>query len=232
MNYKERIESLREKGIFSQDQARRLEASFTDGDLSLPSEPKRRFLEIGALLLIAAMIVGLGYGAMTAMRGAETPQNVAATLNAASDSGIGAGSAFWILLGMIALGLYLIFYMIVRHGYRRLWSLWLDRERTLADYRGLLAMKEALSERLEKMRQSPSKGMKSPNDLHLEAGDEARSFVMQTLADLTQEAEVIRRRAEALRMRYQKFRKSLPGVLAPLGGKLPDEEESWKQKEA
>ncbi|WP_456393488.1 hypothetical protein [Nitratifractor sp.] len=225
MNYRERIERLREKGIFSDDQVRRLEASFSEGEIPSPAEPKRGMLEIGGLLLVAALMVGFGYGAAATMSGPQIPQEVAATLDAASGSGIAAGSALWVVLGMIALGLYLLFYMIVRYGYRRLWSLWLDRERVLADHRGLLAMEEALTERLETMRQKPSEGMKSPDGLYLDAGDEARSFVMQTVKDLSYESQDLQQRSEELKMRYQRFKKSLPGSLATLAGTLPEEEE-------
>ena len=225
MNYKERIESLKQKGFFTEEQAKRLTGSFEVDEVSDRSLSSRRwYLEWIGVLLMAIAGVALWIRSSGVGQYNSTPQSVERTLNAPIDAGIGAGSTVWLIVGIVLIGGYLLFYLGVRDAYRRRWQMWEEKRKLHECLHALEVMQKELIRQLEAVRQNPSAS--SPKGVKVGIGDdEAMHFVMETQKSVASEILETQERIGHIGVKEAMMAHSLWGMLASLAGKLPNKEQ-------
>lgn len=118
MNYKNKIEELTLKGIFSEEQASRLSGSFSKTSVSTIEMTRKYSLEmIGiVLMLIVALYMFLVVGISVHNNAIE---DVSKSLNAPLSSGIGFGNSFFIVYVLCLVGFYLILYFLAQNSVNR-----------------------------------------------------------------------------------------------------------------
>jgi len=225
MNFDERIATLRDKGLLSREQAERLKNSLKPPSPEPFLDRRKWTPEILGILLITVFGLGLGLSATAVMEPVGSPQNVAKSLNAPVSSGLSPGGTAWIVIGGIALGLYLLFYLLARRGYRRLWNSYLVQRALAHRLDALKATTIELTEHLEKLRENPTKNVADNRLIISESDDDALRFVMESLKEFTQMQTKLRQELEEAKARYTATRMSLSGALAAYMGELPNEEE-------
>lgn len=215
MNYEARIEALKEKGIFSKEQAQRLGNSFQKREENHTPQRERKYLleVIGAIVLgVALLYIFISVGSADATSGVE---DVSRSLNAPVHSGMSGKSSFVLVLVLLVVSVYGVLYLYAHKRFRMFWHTAEEMAVLEEGIHRAEVMKKELSQTLERLltEEREPEGVVDSTSI--------REEVMETFkemeAHLLSQKEKLERLKQKCRHRQQVF----PDTLAKLVGKLP-----------
>ncbi len=220
MNYKERIEALQQKGIFSEAQAEKLASSFeAPVEKEQTEERKRWTLDIvGAVLLAAVLFYTLG--ALLTDTPSTAVENVSDTLNSVSTSGIGSGSTALLIVLFTGSLFYLFLYLLAHQRYHKAIRMIEEKKVLMQTLHHSEVMKKELGEKMEILLKQEGRRA----DIEI-ASDEMQSdkvFVMSVFREREEEIQSKKESLSKLETACQAYLKTFPNSLALLVAKLPE----------
>jgi hypothetical protein len=215
VNYKTQIEALKEKGIFSQEQAQRLSDSFEKKAETKQLQMKRYY----TLEIVGAGLIGfvLLYIFMTISSTTHTNivEDIAISLNAPVASGISTQNSFILLVILLLVIAYGVLYFYAHNRFRMFWHTVEEIAVTKAHIHHIEVMKKELNEELEKLLSQE----KEPKYALLS------STIRNDVAKTYKEIEILllgeKEQLQVLQEKCLKRQKYFPNSLAKLVGKLP-----------
>jgi len=199
VNYKERIEALQRKGIFSEAQVEKLSESFEPQREEQTLKRSRSWtLNLAGLILFNIIILYAVIGYFTASI-SPVVEDVSANLNQVSTSGIGSGNTFILVLLFVAVLLYVILYLLAQKKYNDAWALLQKKEILIQTLHHREVMKKELA------------GKKS---------DEV--YVLTLCSEIDDEIKNIQESLSEVEEACRSYLKKFPNTLALLVGKLPE----------
>ncbi len=221
VNYKNKIEELKQKGIFTKEQAEKLTNSFQKSD-SDKIVLKRKFtLEtIG----VALLLFFLGYIVFAIWGADHAPivENTANTLNAPID--VGSGSSFIMIVIFLVLVAYLSLYFLAHNRYNAFYRI-VERMQVLQEStHNANIMKLELGAKLEalaKEQDNYEKDRKLGIEIKIGGQDSPREYVMRFYGVLEEEIRLCKDQLVLLEAKCAYWKNRFPNTLAQLVGKLP-----------
>ncbi len=215
MNYEEKIAALKEKGIFSEEQAQRVANSFEKKEAgSLPHTKRTYTLEmVGALLLGSALLYI--FIAVGSTGGAGGVEDISHSLNAPIDSGMSGQGSFVLLIVLVTIALYGVLYLYAHKRFRMFWRLAEKMAVLQENIHHTEVMKKELSQTLERLLQEE----KEPESVVVSSS--IRSDVMETIKETEAFLLAQKEQLTALEKKCLRRQQLFPDSLAKLAGKLP-----------
>jgi len=215
VNYEAKIAALKEKGLFTKEQAKRLSNSFGKQTEETAVSGKRYYwLEVFGIILLAGGILYLfiAVGSSDPVKGVE---DISRSLNVPVESGIGAGQSMGVIVLMFAVILYGLLYLYAQSRYASAWRMAGEITLLREKIHHIEVMKRELGERLEALLAHE----KEPDGVLL--SQSTRGYVMETLSEI--EASLLRtkERLVLLETRCRKMQDIFPANLAKLIGEVP-----------
>lgn len=217
MNYREKIEGLKQKGIFTEEQAARLTASSRiEEQVSAEHERKFTLEAVGVLLMLGAAVYIFGLAGSTERT--NTVEDVSQMLNAPVSSGISSQSSFVLIFLLIAIMLYVTLYLYAHNRFRNFWRMAGEIVQLEESMHHTGVMKKELTEKLEIL----LKDEKQPEAvLNMQADQNTTVHVMKVLAEMEKDLRSQKKRTDFLRIECKQRQTLFPDNLAKLVGKLP-----------
>jgi ABC-type multidrug transport system fused ATPase/permease subunit len=215
VNYEAKIAALKEKGLFSKEQAERLSKSLgTSAEITPVSGKRHYWTELfGAVLLVGVLLyLFVAVGSSESLKGVE---DISRSLNAPVDSGISAGQSMGVVVLLVAVVLYALFYLYVQSRYRSFWRMAEEIAVLQERIHHTEVMKRELGEKLEGLLAKE----REPDGVLL--SQSTRGYVMETLTEIDTTLLQLKGRLSQLETRCQKERDLFPANLAKLAGALP-----------
>jgi len=215
VNYKTQIESLKEKGIFSQEQAQRLFDSFEKKAETKQLQMKRYYtLEIVGAGLIGLILLYI-FITVSSTTHTDKVEDTALLLNAPVTSGISTQNSFILLVILLLVIAYGVLYFYAHNRFRMFWHTAEEIAVTKAHIHHIEVMKKELNEELEKLLTQE----KEPKYALLSST--IRSDVAKTYKEIEMLLLGEKDQLQVLQEKCLKRQKHFPNNLAKLVGKLP-----------
>ncbi len=215
VNYEAKIKALKEKGIFSDEQASRLSASFEKKGVKDISRLERTYLPeiIGVVLLVGVLLyIFIAVGSADTANGIE---DVAHSLNGPVSSGIAAQHSFFLLLVLLVVLVYVMLYLYARNRFRMFWRS-AEEMRVMKDsLHHTEVMKKELTQKLERLLKEEDQ-----SEITL-VTKSTRKYVMETLTELEAVLYSQKEQLNALKAKCRERQHVFPDNLAKLVGRLP-----------
>ncbi len=223
VNYKNKIEELKQKGIFTQEQAEKLTGSFEKSD-SNTIVLKRKFtlemIGVALLLFFGGYIVFAVWGADYT----QIVENTANTLNTPIDAGVNSSSSFIMIVIFLVLVAYLSLYFLVHNRYNALHRI-IERIQVLQEsIHNANIMKVELGAKLEtlaKEQDNHEKDHKPDMEIKIDGQGSTREYVMRFYGMLEEEIRLDKDQLALLEAKCANWKNRFPNTLAQLVGKLP-----------
>jgi hypothetical protein len=215
VNYEAKIAALKEKGLFTKEQAKRLSNSFGKQTEETAVSGKRYYwLEVFGIILLSSVMLYLfiAVGSSDPVKGVE---DISRSLNAPVESGIGAGQSMGLIVLLLSVILYGLLYLYAQSRYASAWRMAGEITLLREKIHHIEVMKRELGERLESLLAHE----KEPDGVLL--SQSTRGYVMETLSEI--EASLLRtkERLVLLETRCRKMQDIFPASLAKLIGEVP-----------
>lgn len=220
VNYNDKIEELKLKGIFSQEQVTRLSGSFSKTSEDTVQMARKYSLEmIGiALMLIVTLYMFLVVGVSTHNNAIE---DVAQNLNAPLSSGIGFGSSFFLVYVLCVVVLYLILYFLAQNAVNRFQNRYAKMEALKHSIKHTTLMEQELSVKL-KNSVYEEKGEKDFTiRVDINNKNENREYAMRIYKELQERLKEEKDALALLEEKCQAMQDTFPSNLAKLIRSLP-----------
>jgi predicted Zn-ribbon and HTH transcriptional regulator len=215
VNYEAKIAALKEKGLFTGEQAERLLSSFGKQAETAPASEKRHdWLGVFGIVLLAGVMLYL-FIAVGGSEPAKGIEDISRSLNAPVDSGIGAGQSMGVIVLFLVVVLYGMLYLYAQNRYRSMWRMAEEISVLEETIHHAEVMKRELGERLEALLASE----KEPEGVVL--SQSTRGYVMETLTEIESTLLRTKERLALLEARCRKGWDIFPANLAKLIGELP-----------
>ena len=217
MNYKQKIEELTQKGIFTQEQADKLGVSSPEEkEMVAEVTTGRRFtLEIVGAALVGISLFFISISS-TETKSIKTIEDVSHSLNSPISSGITAQNSFLLIFMFIAVALFLFLYLYSQNRYKNFWRMSGEIKQIQSDIHERIIINRELDQTLKSL----LKEEKVQNTLV----DTRESSTIHVMNIIEEKKESLRFQKEKLNLVQEKCnrdKKILPGMLAKLVGKLP-----------
>jgi len=215
VNYEKQIEALKEKGIFSQEQAQRLSDSFEKKAETKQLHSERRYI----LETVGAGLIGLAllyiFIAVGSSDHAADVEDVAHSLNAPVTSGLSVQSSFVLLMVLLLVVMYGVLYFYAHNRLGMFGHIAEEMAVTQAHIGHIEVMKKELTETLQRLLEEE----KEPEHVLLSGTirGEVAEMIKEMEMLLLSKKEVLKRLQEKCRRRQDRF----PDNLAKLAGRLP-----------
>lgn len=223
MNYKDKIEELKAKGIFSQEQASRLSGSFSEISENIVPMTRKYSLEMIGIVLVC--IVALY---MVVVVGISTQNNiiedVTESLNTPLSSGIGFGSSFVLICLLCIVGLYLVLYFLAQNAVNRFQNKYSKITALKRSVSHTVLMEKELSMKLEGYWNDVKKHKKEniePSMLQIKINATDEEYVMHSYKEVQMSLKVEKDTLAYLEEECQSMQDTFPSNLAKLIRSLP-----------
>jgi len=206
---------MKEKGIFSEEQAQRLAGSFEKREENHITQTERKYtLEVIGMGVIglAMLYIFISVGSTGSTDGVE---DVSRSLNAPLHSGMSGQSSFVLVLVLLAVLVYGVLYLYARNRFnifRKTAEEMVVLEESIHQTE---VMKKELSHTLERLLREE----KEPEGVLVSTS--IRGEVMETFKEIEAHLLAQKEKLEQLRQKCRHRQQVFPGSLAKLVGKLP-----------
>lgn len=219
MNYKDKIEALKEKGIFSQEQAYKLEKSFAKTTNNTVITRKYSLEMIGvALVVLISLYMFFVVGLLVQDSAIE---DVSKSLNTPLSSGISSGSSFLLIYVLCIIGLYLFLYFLAHNAVNRFKSRYAKMEALKHSIKHTTLMEQELSVKL-KNSVYEEKGEKDFTiRVDINNKNENREYAMRIYKELQERLKEEKDALALLEEKCQAMQDTFPSNLAKLIRSLP-----------
>lgn len=223
VNYKDKIQELKQKGIFSEKQAEKLSNSFEVSKSDEIVTQKKYTLEmLGVILLsFAGLYITFFVGSVD---NTQIVENTASTLNAPITSGLSSGNSFIIIVILLSVLGYLLLYFLAHNRYNALYSI----NEKIRDSQQIIhntnVMKTELGTKIEallKEQEAHEKESKPDMQINITTQSSSRKYVMQIYTSLEEDILSFKNQLALLETKCSHMQNRFPNNLAKLVGKLP-----------
>jgi len=229
VNYNDKIEELKNRGIFSQEQAEKLSSSFERSSEQEVKTEKKRYLEIVGLGLFGFILL---YIIIAVSRSSQSDivQDVSSTLNQTQAvATMPAVSSFIIILFVLLSGLYIVLYLLAHNRFNAYQKRVRDINVQKASLRHALLMEKELipkleaylSQRMDYKKEIKEKSLNQVISLAIGDADDESQWLMHSYKELQLALKEERKTLAFLEEECQRSRQTFPDNLAKLIGKLP-----------
>lgn len=219
MNYKNKIEALKAKGIFSEEQASRLENSFakTTNDTVIARKYSLEMVGIAMAMLVALyMFFVLGLSVQE-----SAIEDVSKSLNTPLSSGIGFGSSFFLIYVLCIMGLYLFLYVLAHNAVNRFENRYAKMEALKHSIRHTTLMEKELSVKF-KDNVYEEKGKKDITvHVNINSKNKEKEYAMCIYKELQESLKEEKDALALLEEKCQAMQDTFPSNLAKLIRSLP-----------
>ena len=218
MNYKDKIEALKAKGIFTKEQASKLEKSFakTTNDTVITRKYSLEMIGI-ALVVLGALYMFFVLGLSVQDSAME---DVSKSLNVPLSSGIGFGSSFFLICLSCIVGLYLLLYFLAQNAVNRFQNKYVKMQTLKHSIRHTTLMEKALSARLENSMKEASKKELTLH-VNINSKNEKTEYAMHIYKELQERLKEETDALALLEEACQAMQDTFPNNLAKLIRSLP-----------
>jgi len=215
VEYRKKIEELKQKGIFTESQAKKLNSLSKNSEEREKNEDFRMPLGyIGAGLI--AVIAGYTLVSMGGEHILAPVEDVGASLNAPISSGISVGNTI-VILGLLLITMFYFFLQIYAQAkYTMFWEMSGKIQNLEAENHTQMVMEKELSERLMQLLEEEE----VPSVSSVQREDPI-IFAMKTIKELKETTKNGKDRAQRMREEAQRSKKLFPNSLGKIIGKLP-----------
>lgn len=219
MNYKDKIEALKEKGIFSQEQAYKLEKSFAKTTNNTVITRKYSLEMIGVTLVVLISLYMFFVVGLLVQDSAI--EDVSKSLNTPLSSGISFGSSFLLIYVLCIIGLYLFLYFLAHNAVNRFESRYAKMEALKHSIKHTTLMEQELSVKL-KNSVYEEKGEKDFTiRVDINNKNENREYAMRIYKELQERLKEEKDALAILEEKCQAMQDTFPSNLAKLIRSLP-----------
>lgn len=219
MNYKDKIEALKEKGIFSQEQAYKLEKSFAKTTNNTVITRKYSLEMIGVTLVVLISLYMFFVVGLLVQDSAI--EDVSKSLNTPLSSGISSGSSFFLIYVLCIIGLYLFLYFLAHNAVNRFKSRYAKMEALKHSIKHTTLMEQELSVKL-KNSVYEEKGEKDFTiRVDINNKNENREYAMRIYKELQERLKEEKDALAILEEKCQAMQDTFPSNLAKLIRSLP-----------
>jgi len=229
VNYNDKIETLKAKGIFSEEQATRLLNSFEkDTAVDVPIK-KKRYLDFIGLGLLASILFYI-IMAVSVSTINTTVQNVADTLNETEAvATLQSGSSFLMIMLFLMGGLYLVLYIFAHNRFNDLQKVYQEIKVLNASIHNTLLMEKELipkletylAEHMQYKKESKANHLNDFISLHMNDTQSESLWLMEEFTALQMAVKNKRNRLAYLEEACKGKSQVFPGNLAKLVADLP-----------
>lgn len=229
MNYKDKIEELKNRGIFSQEQAKKLSDSFEKSLRQEVSIEKKRYLDMVGLGLFIFILL---YIIIAVIRSSQSNvvQDVSSTLNQTQAvATMHSVSSFTIIIFFLVSGLYLLLYFLAHNHFNDFQKRYRDINVLKASIDHALLMEKELVPKLEAYlsqhmhykKEFKENSLNQFIALSIGDADIESEWLMNSYKELQMTLKEDRDTLAFLEEEYRGKKQTFPGNLAKLIGKLP-----------
>lgn len=229
VNYNDKIEELKNRGIFSQAQAQKLSSSFEKSSKQEVKIEKKRYFEIVGLGLFGFILL---YIIIAVSRSSQSNivQDVSNTLNQTQAvATMPAASEFILIVFVLLSGLYIVLYLLAHNHFNAYYKNVRDINVKKASLRHALQLEKELVPKLEAYlsqhmnynKEINKKRLNQIVSLDRDDADDASQWLMRSYKELQLTLKEEREILAFLEEECQRSRQTFPGNLAKLIGKLP-----------
>lgn len=219
MNYKDKIEALKEKGIFSQEQAYKLEKSFAKTTNNTVITRKYSLEMIGvALVVLISLYMFFVVGLLVQDSAIE---DVSKSLNTPLSSGISSGSSFFLIYVLCIIGLYLFLYFLAHNAVNRFESRYAKMEALKRSIKHTTLMEQELSVKLKNSVYEEKGGKDFTIRVDINNKNENREYAMRIYKELQERLKEEKDALALLEEKCQAMQDTFPSNLAKLIRSLP-----------
>ncbi len=215
MNYEARIEAMKEKGIFSEEQAQRLAASFEKREENHTTQTERKYM----LEIIGMGVIGLAmlyiFISVGSTGGTDGVEDVSRSLNVPLHSGMSGQSSFVLVLVLLVVLVYGMLYLYAHNRFNMFRKTAEEMVVLEESIHQTEVMKKELSQTLERLLREE----KEPEGVLVSTS--IRGEVMETFKEMEAHVLVQKEKLEQLRQKCRHRQQVFPDSLAKLVGKLP-----------
>jgi hypothetical protein len=215
VNYEAKIAALKEKGLFTKEQAKRLSNSFgKQTEETVVSGKRYYWLEVFGIILLSSVMLYLfiAVGSSDPVKGVE---DISRSLNAPVESGIGAGQSMGVIVLLLLVILYGLLFLYAQSRYASAWRMAGEITLLREKIHHIEVMKQELGVRLESLLAQE----KEPDGVLL--SQSTRGYVMETLTEIESSLLRTKERLALLETQCRKAQDIFPANLAKLIGEVP-----------
>ena len=215
MNYKQKIEELTQKGIFTEEQAEKLKGS-SSKEKETESKSTRYFtLELLGivLLFLSAVYIFISVGSAENM---NTVEDVAHSLNVPVQSGLTVQNSFLLVFLLLVAVLYLFLYLYAQNRYKNFWHMTGEIRQVESDIHERIVIEKELTKTLKNFLEDEKK-----NDVFVDTEENSTVHVMKIIEEMKKAIRSQKEKMKALQEECKRKEKLFPDTLAKLIGKLP-----------